>query len=286
MGKWQRRQCDGTQCRDPTHFHPARAPAGGDPFFKPVAAGPADAPAVQTQGAPTAADDEKKDPVAEGFKTVGSHLFEHEPLKKAIEPIGKQLKLTLWDNMKPAEKAAMLSFAGVNLGMAGAAFAANPQLCNSFSDVNIGKPLGWIPYSPIEGFKYQLPGAGKTATGLSADFTLNPYLELVHKRWPHFPLTGATLGLESSDDTAAKRFNLTGGKLGLDFFGGGLKAEGKTFNELSPYPQLNLGPDGMSSSWTMQELPGMPTMKTGLGYQFMLNADIMKLLAWFGKNRK
>ena len=104
--------------------------------------------------------------------------------------------------------------------------------------MNIGKPLGWIPYSPVEGFKYTLPEPGKSAYGFSADFTLGPYLDVLRKKRPGLPLTGATFGLESAYDPAGKGFSLTGGKFGLDFFGGGLKAEGKTFKDLSPYPLL------------------------------------------------
>jgi hypothetical protein len=275
MGKRWRRQCDGTQCRDPTHFHPARAPTGSDPFFKPVG-GAADVPDVHKQDEAPAAEPEHEDPLVDGLKTTGEQLLEHEPFKKWYEPKARYLKLKLWDELKPGEKAALLGFAGVNIGMAGAAFASNPQLRAALSDTNIAKPLGWIPYSPIAGFKYKLPGAGKTATEYSVDFTLNPYLELLQKRRPGFPLTGATFGLESSYDPQGG-FNLTGGRFGLDLLGGGLKAEGRTFNELSPYPQLLMGRDGMPPSWLMHESPGMPNLKTGPGYQFTLKADMLKL---------
>lgn len=120
--------------------------------------------------------------------------------------------------------------------------------------------------------------------GFSADFTLNPYLVAMQKRRPGFFLSGAKFGLESSYDPACKGFGITGGKFGLDMFGGALKAEGKTFKELSPYPQLLPGRDsGAPGSWLMQETPGMPMLKQP-GYQFMINADMLKLFPWLGKN--
>lgn len=287
MGKFWRKRCEGNQCKDPTFFGPSRAPAAGDPFFKSPAARAAhvtDVPGVQKEDAPQPAEKEKKNPLVEGLKTTGEKLAEHEPLKKWAEPKLDQLKLTLWDKLGPADKAAMLTFMGLNVGIGGAAFAASPQLRRTLSDVNIGKPLGWIPYSPIEGFKYKLPDPGKTATGLSADFTLNPYLELLRKKHPAFPLSGAKLGFDSSYDPRGGGYGLTGGKLGLDFFDGALKAEGKTFNELSPYPQWVPGREpGAPATGLMNEVPGMPATKRS-GAQFMLNADLMKLIPWFKKN--
>ena len=284
MGKLWRKQCDGTQCRDSPFFQAARAPAGSDPFFKSPAAAAGPAPGLQKEDAPHSAEEEKKDPLVEGLKTTGEKLVEHEPLKKWFDPKLDHLKLTLWDKASAADKAAMLTFLGLNLGIGAAAFASSPQLRRNLSDVNIGKPLGLIPFSPVEGFKYKLPEAGKTATGLSADFTLNPYLELMQKRRPGFFLSGAKFGLESNYDPAGKGFGLSGGSFGLDFFGGALKAEGKTFKELSPYPQLVPGRDpGMAASWLMQETPGMPMVKRP-GYQFMLNADMMKLWPWLRRN--
>jgi len=277
MGKRWHRKCEGAQCRDTTFF---RTPApGGDPFFR---SNSADAPTVQKQEA-SGTDEEKKDPLTEGLKTTGEKLAENESFKKWYEPRLASLKYTLWDKASPGEKAALIGFLGVNAGMAGLAFASDPKLRESLSGVNIGKPLGWIPYSPLEGFTYKLPGPGRTATEFSADFTFNPYLEAWKNR-PGFIPSGATFGLESSFDPSGRGFNLTGGKFGLDFLGGGLKAEGRTFNSLSPYPLLLQGRDGMPPAWLMQQYPGLPDMKTGAGFQFMLNADLLKLSPWLRKH--
>lgn len=276
--KLKRKPCDGAQCRDSTFFRsPVPAP-GGDAFFKPTAAAAADAPTVQKQDAsPQGSDEEKKDPLPEGLKTAGEQLLKHEPFKKWYEPKLDWLKYTMWEKASPGEKAAMLSFFGVNVGMFGTAFAMNPQLRKSLSDVNIGAPLGLIPYSPIEGFKYKLPEPGKSAIGFSTDFTFNPYLELAQRRYPSFPWTGATLGLESQYDPAGGGFGLTGGKLGLDFFGGGLTAQGSIFTQstISPYPMILQGPD--MTGTLMKEIPGMPDMKTGPGWSVQLNVDVVKL---------
>lgn len=275
MKTLRRQSCDGSQCRKSPFFHSTQARSNGDAFFNSISAA-GDTPALQRQEAPAASAEEKKEPLPEGLKTTAEKLAEHEPFKKWYEPQVNQLKLTLWDKASPADKAAMLSFLGINLGIGGAAFASSPELRRLLSDVNFGKLLSLIPLSPIEGFKYKLPDAGKTATGFSADFTLTPYLSALRRRG--IPLTGANFGLESSYDPAGQGFGLTGGKFGLEFFGGALKAEGKTFNSLSQYPQLMHGRDGMPPSWLMQETPGMLDRQTGPGFQFMLNADLLQLI--------
>jgi hypothetical protein len=268
MRSLKRKICHAAPCQpSPPFFRPAvqRAPADA-PFFQ--------GPVIQRQ---ESKEEEKKDPLTEGFKTTGEKLAEHEPFKKWYEPKVAYLKLSLWDKASPADKAALLTFLGLNLGVAGGAFAADPKIRAGLSDVNIGKPLGWIPYSPIEGFKYKLPEAGKSAYGFSADFTLTSYIELLRKKHPRFPVTGATFGLESEYDPTGRNVSLTGGKFGLEFFGGGLKVEGKTFKDLSPYPQLLHGRHpGDSPLWLMQEVPGQPQIG-GPGHQLMINADMLKL---------
>lgn len=261
----KRKMCGAAACPPTPFFQAARRDDAHAAFF--------DAPNLQRQ---EHKEEEKKDPLTEGLKTTGEKLGGHEPFKKWYEPKLEGLKSALWDKASSADKAAMLTFLGLNLGTAATAFALNPQLRQSLSGVDVGKPLGWIPYSPVEGFKYKLPDKGKSAYGLSADFTLTPYLEALHKSHPGMPLTGATGGLEAAYDAAGKGLSLTGGKFGLDFFGGGLKAEGKTFKDLSPYPQMIPGAPGMPGSTLMQELPGMSQVGRP-GYQFTLNADLLKL---------
>jgi hypothetical protein len=267
----RRKICDAAPCRSSTFFRPAVQRASADaPFFQ--------GPVLQRQ---ESKEEEKKNPLTEGLKTTGEKLAEHEPFKQWYEPKLNRLKLTLWDKASPADKAAMLTFLGLNLGTAATAFAGDPKTRAALSGVNIGKPLGWIPYSPIEGFKYTLPEQGKSEYGFSADVTLNPYLDLLRKKYSRLPLTGATFGLESSYDPTGKGLSLTGGKFGLDFFGGALKAEGKTFKDLSPYPLLVPGREpGAPGSWLMQEVPGMPQIGRP-GYQFTINADLLKLFPQF-----
>jgi hypothetical protein len=275
MGRRRRRHIEGPRNRNSVFFHPGNAPMPGEPFFRPNAG--ADAPIARKEEAgATTADEEKKDPLAEGLKIAGEKLVENDSFKGWYEPRLTSLWHTLWDKATPAEKAAMMSFLGANIGMAGAAFASNTQLRKTLSGANIGKPLGWIPYSPIGGFSYKLPAAGGHDTGVSTDFTLNPYLALWKNRPPFIP-SAANFGFESSYDPTGKGFSLTGGRFGLDFFGGALKAEGKTFKSLSPYPmQLpGLGP-GYEPTWLMNQTPGMADLKQP-GFQFMLSTDLLKL---------
>lgn len=258
----KRKTCEPASSRLAPFFPPVVRRTAADTFFR--------GPILQRQ---ESSEEEKKDPITEGLAVTAEQLGKHEPFKKWYEPKLDRLKLTLWDKASPAEKVAMLTFLGMNLGMGATAFALDPKIRTALSGVNIGKPLGLIPYSPLEGFTYTLPGAGKSAYGFSADFTLNPYLEALRKRHPGFPLSGATFGLESSYDPSGKGFSLTGGKVGLDFFDGALKAEGKTFKDLSPYPLLQPG-----GTWMMEQVPGMPKIG-GPGYQFTINADLLKLFS-------
>ena len=222
--------------------------------------------------------EEEKDPIAEGLKTTGGQLLKNPQFKLWYEPKLDLLKDTLWASRPLEEKVAIISWGALTLGTAGFAFSQNPEFRELLSGVNIGTPLGWIPYSPIKGFSYKLPSEGKPNYGFSTEFTLDPYLELLSKRYPKNPWTGASFGLDTRY-TPDKGLSVTGGKFDLDFLGGGLTAEGKTFNELSPYPQFIPGDlTGSSPSTLMQSVPGLPPIQTGPGFQFMLKLDFAKLL--------
>jgi hypothetical protein len=224
---------------------------------------------------------EEKDPLLEGLKTTGEKLLENPKFKVWFEPKLDLLKKRLWEERPSDEKAALLTFGSVNLALAGLVFALNPEVQKLLSDVNVGKPLGAIPYSPIEGFKYKLPEPGKSTYGFSGEFTFNPYLELLRNRYPQVPLTGATFGLDTGY-TRGKGVSLTGGKFGLEFFGGGLKAEGKSFTELSPYPLFLPGASPFQPSTTlMQSYPELPALQIGPGFQFIISADLYKLFPKF-----
>lgn len=230
----------------------------------------------ETTETQTAEKQEEKDPMVEGLKTTGEQLLKYPKFKAWYEPKLDLLKQRFWDQQPSEAKAAMITYGGINLALAGLVFALNPEVRELLSDVNIGKPLGWIPYSPIEGFKYKLPKAGTSTYGFSTDFTLSPYLELLRERYPEVPLTGATFGLETAY-TGGQGLSVTGGKFGLEFLGGGLKAEGKTFKEISPYPIMIPGADPLSPpSMLMQSVPGLPSLKTP-GFQVTVSADLYKL---------
>lgn len=106
---------------------------------------------------------------------------------------------------------------------------------------------------------------------------VNPYLELLRKRYSKLPITGASFGLDTSY-TPGQGLSLTEGKFDLEFLGGGLKAEGKSFTELSSYPRFFSGSEPFGSSvQEMQSFPALPPLKTGPGFQVMLSADLYKL---------
>lgn len=220
---------------------------------------------------------EEKDPLIEGLKITGAQLIKEPKFKAWYKPRLSLLKKNLWEERPSEEKAALLTFGGVNLGLAGLIFALNPNMRKLLSGANIGAPLGWIPYSPVEGFKYKLPKPGESQYGFSGEFTFNPYLEPLRDRYPKFPLSGAKFGLDTAY-TPDQGLSVTGGKFSLDFLGGGLKAEGKSFTELSPYPMVIPGADPFTPPATlMQSVPGIPPLQTGPGFQVMLSADLYKL---------
>lgn len=237
-------------------------------------------PVIQRQEAQAEATEEK-DPVVEGLKTTGEQLLKNPRFKNWYEPKLDMLKLRLWQEQPSDVKAALITYGGINLALAGLVFALNPEVRELLSDVNIGKPLRWIPYSPVEGFKYQLPEGSKSTYGFGADFTLTPYLEKLHERYPQVPLTGATFGLETGY-TPGQGLSVTGGKFGLEFFGGGLTAAGKTFTELSPYPMIvpGAGPLEPPPTLLMQSVPGLPPLQAP-GFQVTLSADLYKLFPGF-----
>lgn len=233
-------------------------------------------PMVQRQEA-EGAKPEEKDPLVEGLKTTGEQLLEYPKFKTWFETRLEDLKKRFWEQRPSDEQIAIGTFGGMNLALAGLVFALNPQIREWLSDVNVGKPLGWIPYSPIAGFKYKLPEAGKSTYGFSSDFTFSPYLDALRKRYPGVPLTGASFGLDTAY-TAGRGMSVTGGRFGLEFLGGGVKAEGTSFTELSPYPRFQPAPGPFQSPLTqMQSFPSAPPLKTGPGFQVMLSADLTKL---------
>lgn len=235
-------------------------------------------PLIQRQEATASPAEEKKEPLLEGLKTTGEQLLKLPAFKAWYEPRVEQLKVRLWEEQPSDTKAALITFGGLNLALAGLVFALNPEMREMLSGANIGAPLGWIPYSPIEGFKYTLHKPGTSAYGFSADFTLNPYLKALREKHPNMPLTGLTFGLESSYNPAGSGLSVSGGKFGMEFFGGGLTLAGKSFTELSPYPMFLPGSSPVEPPSTlMQSVPGFPPLPTGQGFQVMLSADLLKL---------
>ena len=232
----------------------------------------------QPQEAGSAEAEQEKDPVSEGLKKTGSQLLKNPQFKLWYKPRLDMLKDTLWESRPLEEKAAILGYGALSLGTAGLAFSQSPEFRELLSGVNIGAPLGWIPYSPIKGFKYKLPKEGKQDYGFSAEFTLDPYLKLLSERYPGQPWTGASFGLDTAY-TPGQGLSVTGGKFGLGFWGGALKAEGKTFKEISAYPQYLPGNmPGMPPTALMHSVPGLPPLHQGPGFQVMLTLDFAKLV--------
>lgn len=275
-------------------FSPYSSPAiRPPPFFRPTPTSvitptmAASSPVIQRQetAEPEAAEAEtasEKSPLMEGLKTVGAQAMKIPQFKAWFEPQKELFKQLLWEERPSDEKAALITFGGVNLGLAGLVIALNPNIRETLLQewlpgANVGAPLGAIPYSPIEGFKYRLPKPGQSAYGFSGDFTLDPYLDLLHRRYPNLPQLDASFGLDTTY-TPGQGLAATGGRFSLGLFGGGIKAQGKSFTELSPYPTLIPGATPFEpSSMLMQSVPGLPPLQTGPGFQFMLSVDLVKL---------
>ncbi len=114
----KRKICEAAPCRPSPFFRPSvQRTAAGAPFFQ--------GPMLQRQ---ENKEEEKKDPLTEGLKTAGEKLAENESFKKWYEPKLERLKLSLWENAKPEDKAALLTFLGLNLGTAATAFGLSPEV--------------------------------------------------------------------------------------------------------------------------------------------------------------
>src|SRR5690348_2482855 len=109
MRTLKRKICGAMPCRPSRFLRPAlqRSPADA-PFFQ--------RPMVQRQESPN--EEEKKDPLTEGLKTTAEKLAEYKPFKNWYEPKLEHLKYTFWDEASPGDKAAMLTYLGLNLGTA------------------------------------------------------------------------------------------------------------------------------------------------------------------------
>ncbi|MEK6749784.1 MAG: hypothetical protein AABY83_11335 [Pseudomonadota bacterium] len=245
---------------------------GDERFFTPV-------PNIQRQDEPAAGTPTPApDPMIEGLKITGERLLQLPAFRSWYEPRLDRLRLRLWDEQPSDAKAALITFVGVNVALAGLVFALNPEIREMLSGTNIGAPLGWIPYSPVSRFRYTLPAEGSTTYGFGADFTLNPYLTAIRERHPGMPLSSATLSLESGYNPESGGFSVTGGRVGLGFLGGGLNVEGRTFTSLSPYPQMVPSPTpGEPPMTLMQSVPGEPPLQTGSGFQISVSADLLQL---------
>jgi len=271
-GERRARSGPGTHSRQHLHAQAEQAPSVR------TIIGSARTDTIQRQESSGSDSNDTPSPVGAGLKTVGSQLMKNPRFRLWLDPRLDYLRDTLWSSRSLEEKAAIIGYGAFSLGTAGFAFSQMPEMRQALSGVNIGLPLGWIPYSPIDSFSYKLPGAGSSAYGFSAGFNFDSYLELLSRHYPGNPLTGASFGLNTAY-TPGEGLSVTGGKFGLKFFGGGLSATGSTFTSLSPYPQFNPGElPGEPPLWSMQSVPGMPSLQTGPGFQVMIMADFQKLI--------
>ena len=259
------------------------------PFFQPALAPSVQASALAEpviQREPDKADAQKekeKDPI----KTVAEQLADYEKFQAYMNVLKDRFRMGVWQQQPLEGRAALLGFAGSLMGIQAAAIAGNPAIRQALSDIDITKPWGSvIPYNPLDSFKYTPPEPGKPAYGLSANFTLNPYLESVRKRNPWVP--GVNFGLETAYDPSRRNLSLTGGSVGLEWLDGGLKLEGKTLTELSHYPMSTTGAmPGLPPSTVMQSPPGTAPFWTAgqedsLKFQLSLTAEVLKLLSLIG----
>lgn len=255
---------DGELRRQPLEEEEEVVQAQLSPDRPPIAVSPLAETVVQRE------EGEEKDPLTEGLKLTAEKALEKKEVKEGLE--------NLWDDLPGEAQGALISFGGISLGMAYLSLIYSSKMRENLSDVDIGKPLSLIPYVPIESFTYKLPAPGKSGLGLSAELAFTDYFELLREHVPAVPITDLTLGLEGTLRPGGG-FSVTGGSFGLEFLGGGIKAEGKTFTELSPYPMTipGAGPLDMPST-LMQSYPELPGLQTGLGGQITLSADLAKLL--------
>jgi hypothetical protein len=222
-------------------------------------------------------EDKTGEVIGGGLGTVASQAMEYEPFKLWLDAnLLNYLKNTFWEERSGEEKAVIVTQGILTAGLFSASFV-DPNMRKTFSDVDLGAALSWIPYNPIGGFKYKLPGKISPNYQFNLELQGDDYLDLLRESYPRIPQLGLTFGL-SSQYSKQEGFSVTGGSIEMKIGAGIVNLKGFINQPVSPYPIL-IPPSepGGPYSWLMQELPGIDEELWPKGTGLMIQVNVMRI---------
>lgn len=219
--------------------------------------------------------------ITEGLMITAGQLFDLPAFRlRILDPLGDEVLHRLeglWNRM-PVHEQAVLVGAGATgvLALTGVA-ATSPEVHTLLDGVDIGTPLGWIPYSPLEGFSYSRPTGDGPETRrwtFTTDFSLDPVSRLIedHLHWEGFDVGARFVW---TFDPVTDQIGVTHAMATLGI-APGLELAGGFHPGLMGGPELLFGP-GQEAVWSGASLPGTgPEPAPDL--RFSVNVDLLRLL--------
>ncbi len=214
-----------------------------------------------------------------GLQTVAEQARDNNPAIKTavVEPLKREARRR-WGQLSSGEQGAVIGFGAATAGLALGALLADPSGREVLSGVNLGAPLGLIPYVPLTEFRYTLPTASEGPGRLlrfNTGFSGDQYLDLLREAHPGIPPLSLSFGLEWGYDAATDDLTVLGGQARIGIMSG-ITLSGGTFARPPAPREIALGPEGQTVE-TRQRLPGSPAGPERPGWQVMLSVDLLRL---------
>lgn len=225
------------------------------------------------------AGEEKKDAgevVAEGLKTVAEQAKDNNPqVKKVIiEPLEKWGK-GKWEGLSTGEKAVGVSFGVATVGLTAGSLLADPKGRKLLEGVDLGAPLKLIPYMPLTGFSYKLPGSEKEGSQFRFETTFSgdDYLKLLTER-KHLPNMSLQVKMQWGYDPEGRHLGVLGAQAQVGLMPG-LSISAGTYPDLLRVPETFVTSEGrmVTSKQSIPEVGHENIPDT----RVMLNIDLLKL---------
>lgn len=244
----------------------------------------AGAPALQRQpreeGAPAAPEvGDAGEVIAEGLQTVAEQARDNNPAVKTvvIEPLKREARRR-WGQLSAGEQGTVIGFGAGSAGLALGALLSDPSGREMLSGLNLGAPLGLIPYVPLTAFRYTLPtataGPGRFLR-FTTSFSGDQYLGHLREAHPGIPPLSLSFGMEWGYDAATDDLTVLGGQASLGIMSG-ITLSGGTFTRPPAPREIAVGAEGQVVE-TRQRLPAAPAGPERPGWQVMLSLDLLRL---------
>jgi hypothetical protein len=143
-------------------------------------------PVVQLDGPDPPLEEAKKedaaDAVSGGLKTVAEQAAKNEALKAYGVSLARRYALPIWSGMTDPEKGAVIGWGATVVGVGLGAMLSDPQGRQTLSGVNLGAPIGLVPYATLSGFSFDLPKSKTDPFALHFSFKGDDLLDLAHDK--------------------------------------------------------------------------------------------------------